>query len=323
MVRTHFPRRAFTLVELIVVIVIIGMVAAITVPAVQSAREAARRVSCANNQRQLALAFCSYSATHGNFPAARPTNPLRGWAIELMPHLEAETFLAAWNLDKDYCSNENKRLLLKYFSVFHCPSTPNPREKVEVTKDSYGNAIPAISGYTSDYYVYRGGVRMYDGKTYLNPLNDSKPVPTAEILDGLSHTIVLNEQCGRPNLWESNGRRVRNASVEEPWTCIWAGAASTVVPDVVTGHPNSVVNVSNEFVYSFHGVGAQAAFLDGSSRMISKHVIPYVMLALNTRNGYENVGVDDLDLTAFNESFVNPKTGLYPDGTSPEASAGQ
>ena len=91
-------RKAFTLIELLVVIVIIGMLIALLLPAVQAAREAARRMTCSSNQKQIALAAAGYDAAHGRFPGHE--NSLAGldvsWVVELLPNLENKPLYKKW-----------------------------------------------------------------------------------------------------------------------------------------------------------------------------------------------------------------------------------
>src|SRR4051812_39735494 len=98
----QFGRRGFTLVELLVVIAIIGVLVALLLPAVQAAREAARRMQCANNLRQLGLACHNFVDTRGMIPPTRtasggfpplnvPVNAYNGWTVWLLPYIEQGT----------------------------------------------------------------------------------------------------------------------------------------------------------------------------------------------------------------------------------------
>ncbi|MDO4570504.1 MAG: DUF1559 domain-containing protein [Planctomycetia bacterium] len=308
-------KRAFTLIELLVVVAIIGIFAAITMPAVQYAREAARKTACMNNLRQFGIAFSSYTATTGGLPPSYSTDPQRGWALELLPHLDAETFLNDWKWEDDYFSAQNRRLCMKYMAIFHCPSVPDGRRLVEVERDVEGVSLGfSMKGSPSDYYAHIGGVQMYGNATFKNPLEEGEITPLSSLEDGATHTILLNEQGGRPQYW-SERKKVAGQTIADDYRCLWAGAPVTVLPNLVG--KKRVINENNASFYSFHPNTSNAVFADGGVRSISERAIPYIVLALNTRNGGENVRREDLDLAKFDESFVDATTGLYPDGSSP------
>ncbi|MDO4575496.1 MAG: DUF1559 domain-containing protein [Planctomycetia bacterium] len=308
-------RTGFTLIELLTVVVIIGMLAGMLMPAAQYAREAARRTQCMNRLRQFGIAMNGYAAMQNGYPAVRPERVRHGWAVELLPHLDVATFVASWDEEKDYFANENARLLQRYMALFHCPSTPDGRRVVSVSNDYYGNPIDTVAGTTSDYYVHCDGILMADGKTYSNILQDTKVTHPNSVADGVSHCIVMNEQGGRNQLYQ-RGVRVSDGVVSRPYTSVWA-AAVTKLPDMVTSAwevPN-VVNVTNESFYSFHPGGVDVLFLDGNVRKVSENVVPYIILAMNTRDGGENVLVDDLELTELDASFFDSATGTTLSGS--------
>ena len=125
----------FTLVELLVVITIIGILVMLLLPAVQSAREAARRCECSNKLKQLALATSSYHDTFNCLPAAKLQDGFSGttsngnklpWALALLPYLDEREANERWDHNVwDYQSGANginDQMRVKYFGVFHCPS---------------------------------------------------------------------------------------------------------------------------------------------------------------------------------------------------------
>jgi len=130
--------RGFTLVELLVVIAIIGVLVALLLPAVQAAREAARRSQCANNLKQLGLAFHNYHDIHKAFPfgSHRPNNTAFNnyrdnppsiwgttWAISILPQVEQQPLYDKWDHRLGYGANANQRLVTgTLLSVMHCPS---------------------------------------------------------------------------------------------------------------------------------------------------------------------------------------------------------
>src|SRR6188474_2683919 len=93
-------RRAFTLVELLVVIAIIGVLVALLLPAVQAAREAARRMSCSNNLKQLSLALHNYEDTHKTLPPAGIDSNQMSWTVLLLPYMEQKPLYDQFNFNK-------------------------------------------------------------------------------------------------------------------------------------------------------------------------------------------------------------------------------
>ncbi|WP_315851571.1 DUF1559 domain-containing protein [Anatilimnocola aggregata] len=120
--------RGFTLVELLVVIAIIGVLVALLLPAVQSARESARRSSCSNNVKQLALGLHNFHDTHGSFPAGRPpattTNQGWGWIVSVLPFIEQQALSDAINVNTNVCCVSMKAAHDANLKVLTCSTDP-------------------------------------------------------------------------------------------------------------------------------------------------------------------------------------------------------
>src|SRR5688500_11681391 len=95
-------KRGFTLVELLVVIAIIGVLVALLLPAVQAAREAARRTQCSNNLKQMSLASLNVEDTYKGLPPHRTADNWPTWAAMILPYVEQSNTLALWDLKKRY-----------------------------------------------------------------------------------------------------------------------------------------------------------------------------------------------------------------------------
>src|SRR5262245_47506604 len=126
-------RRAFTLIELLVVIAIIAVLIALLLPAVQAAREAARRISCTNNLKQIGIALHGYHDAHNTFPAGgwiavfnQPsTNNMNiGWSASVLPWLEQRAVYAGLNLSYPYNTAVNSTAAYTVLQVYLCPSEP-------------------------------------------------------------------------------------------------------------------------------------------------------------------------------------------------------
>src|SRR5262245_3709921 len=113
-------RRAFTLVELLVVIAIIGVLVALLLPAVQAAREAARRAQCQNHLKQLGLGIHNCEDTFKSLPHTRMDNRYT-WAVEIMPFIEQKNLFEQWNLTKSYYT-QTAPARLTAVPIYFCPS---------------------------------------------------------------------------------------------------------------------------------------------------------------------------------------------------------
>jgi prepilin-type N-terminal cleavage/methylation domain-containing protein/prepilin-type processing-associated H-X9-DG protein len=227
--RPVMPRNGFTLVELLVVITIIGILIALLLPAVQAAREAARRSQCANNVKQLALAVLNYENTNTAFPpgGSYGKNGYYGasWMIHILPFCEQENLsqsmdvlgLGSYGCYAAASSKNRQALENKEFSFLRCPSSPLPVNGVGFPKEyqvgdptGYGNN----QAYQGSNYVgiSGGGLPPSDGGTYrlTRPKGEASVAsgyiggggvliraisqPASQISDGLSNTMMVGEQ---------------------------------------------------------------------------------------------------------------------------------
>ena len=122
----HTTRRrgsgGFTLIEILVVIAVVAVLIGLLLPAVQSAREAARRASCVNNLRQIGLGLHSYHDAHGALPATRSHYIDRSIWVLLLPQIEQRTLYDAINHDLTLFGPENRTIHVVSIGVFACPS---------------------------------------------------------------------------------------------------------------------------------------------------------------------------------------------------------
>src|SRR5262249_48781828 len=117
---------AFTLIELLVVIAIIAVLIGLLLPAVQKVREAAARMSCQNNLKQLGLAIHNYASTYSGLPASRwSTTPIRSWTPLGLDYIEQGNVGRKWDYTIDWNTGSNLVLSQTQFKLFLCPSAPD------------------------------------------------------------------------------------------------------------------------------------------------------------------------------------------------------
>lgn len=223
------PRRGFTLIETLVVIAILSLMAALLLPAVQAAREAARRARCANNLRQIGLALHGYHDAYGTLPPGRvmtydrryagPNPPCTSPAVDksvlvfLLPGMEQQALYNAINHDLSIFGNENTTIFTAVVGSYACPSDPEsgrPRDidpgglepyaqdppggPLQMVFTSYSACygsryLNAIPQLWSDCRVPAQVVAQVDGV-----FHDLAPTRLASIRDGLSHTLFVAEK---------------------------------------------------------------------------------------------------------------------------------
>ncbi|HWB09199.1 MAG TPA: DUF1559 domain-containing protein [Pirellulales bacterium] len=204
--RRHLLRRAFTLVELLVVIAVVGILVALLLPAVQAARESARRAQCVNNLKQMGVACHNYHDTFKHLPpgyctsgpyvdGATDTTPGWGWPAFLLPHVEQRPVFEAISFILPIEHPSNARAVQTTIPPYICPSDiPPPPQTPYAVPDVSGNPVglAAPMSYTacvgsddSDVFGARGSGVFYrnSGTTF------------AEILDGTSVTILIGEKA--------------------------------------------------------------------------------------------------------------------------------
>lgn len=149
-------RRGFTLVELLVVIAIIGVLVALLLPAVQAAREAARRTQCVNNLKQIGLALQNHHDTYRRLPNSRRRYDYITWAAEIWPFLEAGNFSTIWDRTQTYYGQTIEARTVQA-SMYFCPSRRSPPQLSLSGDNDQGLAnLPNVPGALGDYACNTG-----------------------------------------------------------------------------------------------------------------------------------------------------------------------
>jgi|SRR5579864_4621077 len=300
--RTFRERCGFTLIEMLVVIAIIAVLMCILLPAVQRTREAANRLACANNLKQLGLALLNFHDTYGKFPPGQATGPLpeagitqsgvnHGWAPFILPFIEQQNLADRYRWDLWSADPRNQPVMTTQLSVFQCPSVPEQNRFMTFGvftnngKAACGDYAPAWS---VDPILARIGL-IDGGADYQGVLVPNKMTPICNITDGTSNTVLLTEDAGRPRLWRAGRPFADQTVVGGPWAAynsgiILRGASA----DGSTSPGQCAINCTNASeVYSFHPGGADAVFADGSLHFLRASMNIRTVAALITRAGGE------------------------------------
>lgn len=316
----HPRRRGFTLVELLVVIAIIGVLIALLLPAVQQAREAARRMQCTNHQKQIGLALHNYHDTYGKLPhnAIPQTGSVgdrqRGpsWLTRLLPYVEQGAaydqmvFSGDWSMQDGPSPNA---AILGQLRVpgFNCPSSPLPSVEPQSTHSNGTVELQVVNyvGITGSYW--RGGTTdvvstspqfstygdaVFNGM--IVPITDdskSTSISLAAVTDGTSNTMMLSEQSDY--FYDASGNKVARRSSGHAGRS-WAngGGSNTWTSNVTTvrypiasegGTGNGAHYHVNVALISAHPGGVQMTLGDASVNFLTETVDFAVLTGLADR----------------------------------------
>ena len=302
-------RDGFTLIELLVVITVIGILIALLLPAVQAAREAARRVSCQNKMKQISLALHHHHDTHRSFPPATVREPHRHtWVPLTLRYIEQENLYQEYSLDVDWDDASNQSAINTRLEFLQCPSAPDGRGRIDKVRSG-------ITAATSDYAPVTGFSANLIRVGLLPQTRDRRGVMRAnertclgDISDGTSNTLMIAEDGGRPELWTSRGRGPDENEVDcgnfsvRGGRVRGAGWADTAIGIPLHGFTNDGLScpgpcpincTNNNEAFSFHPGGAHAIFADGGVRFLSETTSIRAYAAMITRAGSEMTGADD------------------------------
>ena len=303
--------RGFTLVELLVVIAIIGILIALLLPAVQAAREAARRSQCSNNLKQLGLGFHFYHDTHRTFPPGslpNKTGYVMGWAPRLFPFIEQGTRLEA--MAKFAAEPLASCQPYRYDTAPHngADSIWGPIPVLVCPSSALGDRSPDVKTATYPWREQQGALhyRGCAGKiedranpsetdenywySNLGVLYPNSQVGMRDVLDGTSNTILLGESSSSQG-WSSSNKAGFGGI--QPWTWGWWVNSRPLLIDTKT--IRFPINYRGTFGYnttpytSYHPGGAQFLFVDGSVTFLSETMDLAVLKAYGTRQGGEVV----------------------------------
>jgi prepilin-type N-terminal cleavage/methylation domain-containing protein len=311
-------RSGFTLVELLVVIAIIGILVALLLPAVQAAREAARRTSCTNNLKQLGLAAHNFHDTYKRLPSSvRPAGltsaPRIAGLTFLLPFVEKQNMYDRYDQSQNWHAPVNRPIVSQTVETFLCPSSPQPQRLDGLPEASPWTAdVNACTDYSPtigvDQRLLTAGLVDRAGDGIL--VKNGTP-RLADVTDGLSNTILYAESAGRPYLYRTGRKKIGDIPAQRVNGGGWARPASDfsvdgASADGVTLPGPCAVNCTNgeDFgssafphpyygsegsgeTYAFHPGGAMVALGDGSVRFIASTITVREYARLVTRSGGE------------------------------------
>jgi len=299
--RSLFKPSGFTLVELLVVIAIIGILVGLLLPAVQAAREAARRMQCSNNLKQMSLAFLNYETAFKRFPNNNTNvNRLTGlpgstgqviiqgpWTHALLPFMEQNNLHNLWNPNLGFFEGTNRPLLTASLPVYKCPSSPAPAiDNFPAPSALWSVDNPLLAGQRFNATVVE----------YACPLSVSQPpmLPTSprdrgflpqysngssnlqSLTDGTSNTVMIVEGSGGASRYN---RRIRVGDQASPSGFFggWNRHLSLRYNSegTVSYGGNCLINCTNWSItnmFSFHSGVAQVALCDGSVRPLAESI---------------------------------------------------
>lgn len=293
-------RSAFSLVELLVVVAIIGVLVALLLPAVQSAREAARRSKCASNLRQLGLAlhgsvdarrrfpagYVADTASPGRDPETFDAAPGTGWGLAIATFLEEARLFERYDAAAGVSAAANRGVVAERVSLFLCPSSTGPREPFLATDAANApHASGARLGRT-DYVANAGHDDPWDTAPRASwdgvangPLYRNSRTRPADVRDGLSKTVFVGEHSQAlsqkawagvvPGAWcqPTDGQRLLGAVPEHAAALVLSHSGPAANEAGVIHVPNDPAGHCDQ-MFSEHPSGANAVFGDGSVRLI-------------------------------------------------------
>lgn len=292
-------KAGFTLVELLVVIAIIGILVALLLPAIQSAREAARRAQCINNLKQQALACQMHHDAMKVFPdgGGETTIITWAWGALVLPYAEEANAKDLINFKAGFNSPVNRVANRTLFPMYQCPSSP-PNRLVTATVN-----IPGVEDAAATNYLAVGTHRLHPvkGADYGQGIDffgsgimfNNARTKMKDVTDGSSKTLLICEVNVMPD--DPLIRDPSFAAYCPGGNCelgkIWAawGTATSyfgINSHVGPGKPSAYLDGS---IDSYHPSGANFAFADGHEEFLSAGIDQNVLVALTTRAGGEVV----------------------------------
>jgi len=318
-------RTAFTLVELLVVIAIIGVLVALLLPAVQSAREAARRMQCTNNLKQMALASHNVHDVGGRFPSGHKVTYngssqvyFSNCFIQILPYIEQQALFSLYDDTQSNVSPVNLRVCQSYVPAYACPSELRPKRilqpETQAPTGGTGNvqfmigSYRGMCGYSADNNNTWAGfpsevltnlAKNAGSRGMLHTDWSGGPAAAeriANITDGTSNTLFYGERTTKTHHPNSSGKS-RGTFWADSFNLYSLSASETISATLLNDYDLCASRVSNENQCkygwgSFHSNQILFAWGDGSVRPVNTNIDMQIFVYLSTIGNGETVTLD-------------------------------
>jgi len=267
------PRSGFSLVELLAVVAILGTLVSLSLPALQSARESARRGACGNHLRQMGLALVNYESARRAFPPGRDALSGRdhAWSSFILPFIEEEELAGRMIYSLPWNDPRNVKLADAIISLYVCPGGIESF----AGKQDYGGVLGAAVKLSDDDELPPGW--SHSGILYATSQDSPRPCRAGEVSDGLSRTLLVSEGVDRGFHDMESHESIGNAR----WAC---GTNCFLLSSPVLNTPDVDGFQSN------HLGGVHGLFGDGHVSFMSDGSAPEVLIAICTKAGGEAAG---------------------------------
>ena len=302
-------RRGFTLVELLVVIAIIGILVALLLPAVQAAREAARRVQCSNHMKQLGLAMLQYVENTGNYPPAKikASGIEHNWMPCILPFIEQQNLHDTYQWDVSWNHTNNQQAINTPLPFAQCPSSIGDYSRAIDVGSGRTGAVGeySVTDTVKNKLIQVGIVPPTTTQSgYDGPLQQNLYLSPALTRDGTSNTLLIVEISGRPQHWTAEGQgpdRTRYSCSNHNVVGgivrggAWADSTNKLPLDGISKDgaicPSACAfNCSNNNeAFSFHNGGMMVVFADGHVIFLNESIEIAIYAALISRDGGETI----------------------------------
>ena len=286
-------RRAFTLIELLVVIAIIAVLIALLLPAVQQAREAARRTQCRNNMHQIGLAMHNYHDTHRCFPPAwvrtvATNGQLHSMWVMLLPFMDEAALYNAYNFDRyilEACTpnNANQTVMASILSQYNCPSDSGPAVLTTWACGLHSDSSYVANSGTNNKGSDTSHQSGQPANTY-GPFSPNSRVRIRDIRDGTSQTLAAGEQ--------RHDTGIASYGVWQ-YKPVWSRGGTGYNVMTITDNPMNPTSITPWSFTSMHEGGVFFLFCDGQVRFISENIDMGAYRSLSTIAGNELIDDED------------------------------